>query len=113
MVTLLEKFDEINLSFYDTAVGANGRGGIDDGLRLINSALAYDTEKPIGFGNQPKLFISSDCVNILFAMENYTGADGQEGACKDCVDVLRYLFMKDCRFVDQSSGGFVRGKGCY
>lgn len=33
------------------------------------------------------------CVNTIFAYENFTGADGQKGACKDFMDCDRYAIL--------------------
>ena len=40
---------------------------------------------------------------MIYALENWTGADGEKGACKDPVDLLRYLFMSECE--DDGAGG--------
>ena len=41
----------------------------------------------------PSLRFSRHAVNHVWAMENYLGADGQKGACKEPVDCLRYLYQ--------------------
>ncbi len=52
---------------------------IAEGLNLIRDMLARDRIK-----------ISEECVNTIFALETYTGADGQKGAVKDFIDLIRY-----------------------
>lgn len=114
-VSLIEMFDEIGLSFIDTATGG-GAWTIGDGCVMIADALAFNPEKPVDFFNRPKLYISDECKNLIFAMETWTGRDGTTGACKDPVDCLRYYFLKGCAFVERVSeavGRAVRARGCY
>ena len=40
---------------------------------------------------QPTLFIHHRCENLIDALRNYTGRDGEKGAQKDPIDVLRYI----------------------
>jgi hypothetical protein len=116
MVTLLEKFDEIGLHFYDTSQNASEKWTISEGCSLVNNALWWDKTKPMSFTNQPTLFISQECQNLIFAMETWTGEDGGEGATKDPIDVLRYYFMKGCGYerpVTPEDLAAARGRGCY
>lgn len=114
MVTLLEKFDEIGLTFFDTSQNAGG-WTIREGVQLITDALWFNPERPVGLGNQPKLFVSEECRNLIFAMENWTGEDGGEGACKDPIDCLRYYFLKGCGHVERGGDAEAAGaaRGCY
>lgn len=112
MKTLLESFDEVGLTFYETTA-TDGKDSIDTGCNMINDALYYDVTRPVDFLNKPKLFISDACQNLIFAMKIYTGMDGQEGATKDPIDCLRYFFKKDCRYVEQGKVGGIAGRGCY
>ncbi len=88
--TLLEECAAIGLDF----VPASGRD-ISDGTELINNFLYYDREQPISSLNSPRLFVSEECQNHIFALQNWTGEDGKEGACKDFIDLLRYLVLAD------------------
>lgn len=112
MKTLLESFDEIGLTFLETT-STDGQDSIDTGCNMINDALYYDVTKPVDFLNKPKLFISDECKNLIFAMQIYTGLDGQHGATKDPIDCLRYLFKKDCQHIVKSGVSGIGGKGCY
>lgn len=42
-----------------------------------------------------KYLIAASCKNTIFAYENYTGLDGQKGACKDFIDCDRYVVLSD------------------
>lgn len=65
---------------------------IEEGVGIINDWLAFDKDSPLlALTNEPTLYISENCRNIIYSLKEWTGADGDKGACKDPVDVLRYL----------------------
>lgn len=112
--TLFEEFDEIGLNFRET--GADVKKTIYEGVQLINAALYYNAEQPIVSEiNCPKLFFSEDCVNTIFAMQTWTGLDGGKGATKDPIDLLRYVYLKDLDYVEETPELFAQmaGRGCY
>lgn len=87
--TLIESCaEEVDLHF----IPASGRD-ISEGIDLINNLLDYKEDQKIGPMNAPRFYISSECLNTIFALQNWTGEDGLHGACKDPVDVLRYLLL--------------------
>ena len=90
-----------------------GINGNQEGISGINDLLSYDEGQPITpLLNEPKLFVSSACENLIWALQNYTGHDGSKAACKDPIDCLRYLVTSDLdHFDDQNMG--VRGGGYY
>lgn len=94
--TLIEQCaDEVDLHF----VSASGSQASEDGrnwVHLINDLLHYKADQPIGPMNSPRMFFSTDCVNLIFAMKNWTGEDGKDGACKDFVDLVKYAVLHDC-----------------
>jgi hypothetical protein len=53
---------------------------------------------PITSTNQPKLYISENCQNLIFCLKEWTGQDGQKGASKDPIDCLRYLAVMNPEF---------------
>lgn len=70
-----------------------------EGIEAINDLLAYDPSRPVtAFINEPKLFVSSKCQNLIWAMQNYTGHDGEKAACKDPVDCLRYVALAELEY---------------
>jgi hypothetical protein len=85
VTTLLDECADIDLDFNPTS----GRA-IDEGVDLINNALAYDPDKPVAHGNEPRLFISRDCANVIYSLKEWTGADGNKAATKDPLDCVRY-----------------------
>jgi hypothetical protein len=105
--TLLTDFEEIGLSFELTPGDS-----IDEGMQKVNSALDYDEDSPVSYFNMPTLYVSSDCKNTIFSLETWTGAQGNKGACKDPMDMLRYFFLLDLSYMDKSNLGAVkRGRG--
>jgi hypothetical protein len=70
--------------------------GIDiaERVAMVNSLLDYDENDKGEIVNPPRLYISERCRNLIFAMEYWTGADGQKGATKDPVDCLGYSVGK-------------------
>jgi hypothetical protein len=86
---------------------------IEEGVIGINEWLEWDKEKPLdGAVNCPVLYVSENCRQVIWALTNWTGNDGEKGACKDFVDCVRYLRMEEPRFV---GGGRMRvtGGGSY
>ena len=65
---------------------------VEDGVSIINDWLAWDKDQPLlAIDSEPKLYVSEECKNIIYSLREWTGADGDKGATKDPVDVLRYL----------------------
>jgi hypothetical protein len=75
---------------------------------MINDALSYNPEQPIDARNQPRLYISENCKNTIYALQTYTGADGKKGATKDFIDLLRYVCLSDAMYID---GGTLKSRG--
>ena len=95
VTTLLEECLEIGLDF----VPASGEN-IEEGIDLINDKLAYDPEREVSSTNEPQLFVSDACVNVIYALKEWTGADGRKGALKDVIDVIRYGVLADFQYVE-------------
>lgn len=115
-VTLLTKFDDLGLRF-TPAPGDPILEGISD----INDALDYDADRPVDYFNSPRLFISADCKNTIYALQTWTGLDGarlgaetrisQKGATKDPIDALRYFFRAGCGYIEPVPAGTSAYKG--
>jgi len=83
-----------NPMFLQQAAGIS----IEEGIGMINNWLSYDMSMPITSTNQPKLYISENCQNLIFCLKEWTGQDGQKGASKDPIDCLRYLAVMNPEF---------------
>jgi phage terminase large subunit-like protein len=93
--TLLTDFEDLHLYFRPTPGGPIG-----EGIQKINDLLNYDLDRPVDFFNKPRLLISAECPNLIFALQTWTGLDGEKGATKDPVDCLRYFATEDCGYLE-------------
>jgi hypothetical protein len=73
----------------------------DEGIQAINDLLSYNRNEPItAHINEPKLFVTRNCQNVIWALKNYTGHDGEKAACKDPIDCLRYCATEKLEYLD-------------
>jgi phage terminase large subunit-like protein len=83
----------------------------NEGINIINDWLDYDEGKPIDSMNQPMLYVSEDCQQVIDCLKTWTGGDGKTGASKDFIDLLRYAAVQDLDEMTpemfQSYGGFT------
>lgn len=105
--TLIEECAEIGINF----LAAPG-DTVNEGVSLINDWLSYDPTKPVSALNQPRLYVSERCKNTIYALHEWTGRDGKTGACRDFVDVVRYLVLSGAGAVDDDSL-IIQPKGSY
>jgi hypothetical protein len=119
VTNLQEQLTEVGIDFM-TMVPGKGRiigGENNDGsIDMINSALFYDIDTEIGKWsktlarlNEPQLQIVETCPNTIDALENWTGEDGQKGARKDPIDVVRGMFLSGINFVGADMYNFKGG----
>ena len=99
--TLIEECSEIGLHF--TAAPGDG---IAEGVTMIINWLSYDDSQPIGALNQPTLYITSNCKNLIFALSQYTGTGPKTSGTKDAIDVLRYLVLSGASYHDNTDLSF-------
>jgi hypothetical protein len=116
VTTLQEQLGEIGIDFLCMTAESRILGAHDGSIDMINSALFYDLETPLGkfsaaFGrlNRPQLQVVETCPNTIWALEHWTGLDGQRGACKDPIDCLRGAFLSGINYVDETVDSFVGG----
>jgi len=65
--------------------------------------LAFDINEPLSPLNQPKLYITENCKNLIYCLREWTGHDGDKGATKDPIDCLRYLVVMQPEHIDDKS----------
>ncbi len=106
--TLIEQMSDLELNFIAMTGEKNILGANDGSIDMINSALAYDEAAPIGqFSaqraaiNEPEFLVTEECPNLIYALQNWTGKDGQHGACKDPIDCLRGAFLSRLGYYDE------------
>lgn len=85
---------------------------LEEGITIINDALSHDNSQPLSAINQPKLYISKKCENLIYSLREWTGADGDKGASKDPIDCLRYLAVMQPEQEDADAYR-CRGGGSY
>lgn len=83
---------------------------IEEGVTAINDLLFFNNEEElVPLINEPRLYATEDCRQFNWAMANYTGNGGEAGACKDFVDLARYVALARLRHLDaaalQTQGG--------
>ena len=84
---------------------------IADGVAKINDALDWNEEEEQSYLNSPRFYISNKCENLIFSLQNWTGLDGNKGACKDPIDCARYFFLSDCE--NMTAGDWASEGGGY
>lgn len=93
--TLLEEMSKLGMEFVQASGGAYALEEKVHWIQLINDLLDWDRTAKIDSLNTPKIFVSQECKNLIFALQNWTGVDGKEGACKDFVDLVKYLVLAE------------------
>ena len=67
---------------------------LEHGYSLVTELLAWNRNHPDGFVpgiNAPHYYVLDDCAQTRWAFENFTGLAGQAGACKEWMDLARWL----------------------
>lgn len=116
--TLITTMDDYKLYFMPAGRDSGAEAGstkIKEGVGMINDRLFYDEEKArleegvYHFdGRAPSIYVASNCKNLIFAMQTWTGQDGGAGATKDPIDTLRYLVIANpVHFVPRRPGSQV------
>jgi len=82
---------------------------VDQRMAAINSALSFDGSKPLTPINEPKLYIVDDCQNLIMALSEHVGSDGQKGASKDPIDCLGMLLTSRLEHVGPNGMQTVGG----
>lgn len=85
---------------------------VEEGKQWVNEWICggWDPQREATPMNKPKWYISKTCVNTIWALRTFTGADGQKGACKDPIDCLKGLSKTGIRFVAKGMLGTYVGK---
>lgn len=73
---------------------------VENGLQLLNNLFSYDQDKPLDSVNAPRIYISDQCQNFIYACSEYTAKGGSGEATKDPVDCGRYLAVSNIEHYD-------------
>lgn len=93
--------------FYRPAPGLE----IDHGIQRINDLLSWDHTKVKTLENQPGLYVSDNCLNLIECMKEYSGC-GRDEVWKDFIDCIRYGAVTPCEYVGDRAF-MVSGGGTY
>lgn len=76
---------------------------VEQGIPAVNELLRYDKRQPLDVVmNYPRLFVSEECQQFIWALTNYTGLGGSDGACKDFADLARYMALDKPRHITKA-----------
>jgi hypothetical protein len=96
-------------------VGAGENAQIGTGLSEVNELLDWDPTHPEGLVpsiNEPRLYVSAECEQVIWTLAHYTSRGGSRGGCKDFADLLRYMSLGNLQYI--GSGGLAAtGGGTY
>lgn len=83
------------------------------GLTHVNTLLYWNKEKPLEpITNAPRLYVTSNCQQVIWMMSNYTDRGGEKGGCKDFADLVRYMALADLQYYETNEFKSTRpGKG--
>jgi hypothetical protein len=83
-------------------MGTGENAQIGTGLSEVNELLDWDPLNPEGLVpgiNEPRLYVSTECEQVIWAMQTYTARGGSRGGCKDFCDLLRYMGLANLQYV--------------
>lgn len=85
-------------------------GSARAGITECNELLYWDTNKELcAIVNAPKLFVTSNCQQVIWMFQNYTDRGGEKAGSKDFADLVRYMALADLLHVNdqtcRSTGG--------
>lgn len=86
------------------------RQSVDLDLERVISQFAWNRDEELSVENQPHLYVSDRCQNIIRGILNFDGK--ADSRFKDPVDALRYLFCEETPFID-SRVNEVQGGGAW
>ncbi len=80
-------------------------------LEKVNDMLSYDPDQDISVMNEPKLYVTENCQNLIRAIFNWSPDQGSTSPWKDPIDTLRYLFDQPLHYADPAVAEISGGQG--
>src|SRR4029453_4100204 len=100
--TLIDELRVVGLDYMAAPSERSIFSGASDGsLRLINDAFYCYLDQELSTTNEPRLFVTQECPNTIYAFKTWTGRDGAHGACKDPIDCVRMLVLSKSEYVSE------------
>ena len=81
---------------------------IEQGVATINEWLSYNENEPITKLNEPNLYVSEECQNLIYCMNEWKNVE-KDGPTKDPCDTLRYIAVMDPCYMDVSVSAVSAG----
>jgi hypothetical protein len=78
-------------------------------ISAINDYLRYDPLQPITAINQPRLYVTEGCGNLIWCMCEYIESDNLRAATKDPIDCLGMLLVTRPDWINPKSPRSVPG----
>jgi hypothetical protein len=83
---------------------------IKTGIDAVGDLLDWDKGNPLcALVNEPHLYVTRNCQQVIWTLSNYTAEGGEDGGCKDFADLLRYMATQKPRYI--APGGRVETSG--
>lgn len=76
---------------------------VDESCALVNNLFGYNMSEEVSVLNEPKLYVSEECQNLIYSLKTWTNADLDKGASKDPIDCLRYMILMDPMHVERTA----------
>ena len=107
--TIRDQFDDYKSEFFPNGIiyinsYTDNDGSIAAGHQVVKELLSYDTTRPISHTNKPKLYVSDECANHVYAFLHYAHEDYRDiekgvkekvsDKFKDFMDILRYTAVE-------------------
>jgi hypothetical protein len=75
---------------------------VKDKMDALRELMWFDMDQPlVPITNEPHLYVSEKAQQVIWALNTWTGLDGEKGACKDFIDLLGFVACDEaCQFVD-------------
>lgn len=83
----------------------------DEGITKVNELLGCPGKLTMPIFNQPHLFVSERCQQVIWMLGNYTGRSGGTGASKDFCDLVKYACLADLEHVEDTRPRGRAGRG--
>lgn len=97
---IIEKFMDLEEPLYFTPASGQEKS---IGFAHVNTLLWWNREKPLcALLNAPKLYVSEDCLQVIWMFSNYTDRGGERGGCKDFADLVRYMALADLQYFENT-----------
>lgn len=83
----------------------------DEGITRVNELLGCPGRVVMPVFNQPHLFVSEACQQVIWTLGNYTGRSQGTGASKDFADLVKYACLGELEHLEETKPPGRHGRG--